>query len=146
MYNLLTLTRSRKPSFIKVASWNVNSIKARREQINAWLKRESPDIVCFQETKVEDKNFPTQDFVSMGYNVAVHGESRYNGVAILSRFSIENIIKGFEGSPNNSTRVISACILGIRFFSVYAPNAKSKEDKSMIQKMRWYKQFTETIY
>ena len=134
-----------KPSFIKVASWNINSIRVRREQINSWLNRESPDIVCFQETRVKDENFPTQDFVSMGYNVVVHGESRCNGVAILSRFSIEDVIRGFEGSPDNSARVISARILGIRFFSVYAPNAKSKEDGSLIQKMRWYRQFTEYL-
>lgn len=134
-----------KPSFIKVASWNVNSIRSRREQINAWLKRESPDIVCLQETKVKDENFPIQDFVSLGYNVAVHGEQKYNGVAILSRFSIEEIIKGFEGSPDNSARVISVRVLGIKFFSVYAPNAKFKEDYSMVQKMRWYKQFTEYL-
>ena len=134
-----------KPDLIKVASWNVNSIRARRKQIKDWLARESPDVVCLQETKVRDDHFPIQDFVSRGYNVALHGEAGYNGVAILSRFGLENVIKGFKGSPDKSARVISAQILGIRFFSVYAPNAKSNEDNSMIQKMNWYRRFTEYL-
>ncbi len=134
-----------EPKVIKVASWNVNSIRARKDQVNSWLKRESPDIVCLQETKVKDDSFPIQDFVSMGYNVVMHGEARSNGVAILSKFDIENIVRGFDGSPDNSARVISASILGIRFFSVYAPNAKSREDVSMIQKLDWYRQFTKYL-
>lgn len=137
--------KTNEREFIKIASWNVNSIRARKEQVVDWLKRESPDIACIQETKVKDEEFPKQDFVSMGYNVEFYGEAKYNGVAILSKYRIEDVVRGFDGSPDVSARVISCSILGLRVYNIYAPNAKSLKDYSLTQKIRWYNSFIEHI-
>ena len=134
-----------RPKRIKVASWNVNSIRARREQFKEWLKRESPDVVCIQETKVKDEDFPVQDFLSLGYNVVSYGEPGYNGVAILSKFRIEDVVRGFEDSPDTSARVISGRILGLKIYSVYAPNAKNLTGDSFKKKVEWYTQFIKHI-
>src|SRR3989344_573186 len=134
-----------RPNKIKLVSWNVNSIRARKEQVKDWLKRESPDIVCLQETKVRDEDFPTQDFIDLGYNIVVYGEPKYNGVAILSKFRIEDVVKGFKSSPDSSARVISGRILDLIVYNVYAPNAQSLQDRTLIQKVNWYKKFIEYI-
>src|SRR3989344_5063568 len=86
-----------KSGKIKIASWNVNSIRTRKEQVKDWLEKKSPDILCIQETKVKDEDFPIKYFADLGYNVVVHGEPKYNGVAILSKFLIEDVVRGFEG-------------------------------------------------
>ena len=130
---------------IKIASWNVNSIRARKEQVKEWLKRESPDIVCLQETKILDEYFPKQYFKDLGHNVITYGETRYNGVAILSKLEIDQVSRGFEGSSDSSARVISGRIFDMWIYNVYAPNAKSVMDKSLVKKIEWYQQFISYI-
>ena len=76
---------------MKIAAWTVNSIKARLEAAQAWLKTANPDVVCLQEIKCQDENFPAEPFEALGYNCAVHGQKSYNGVAILSKFPLEDV-------------------------------------------------------
>ena len=116
-----------------IATWNVNSIRTRLNQIIKWMEIKNPDILCLQETKVVDDNFPLEPFQELGYEVEVYGQKSYNGVAIISKFKIENVIKGFtskyEGTPdqelNEQKRLISAVINGLKIINVYVPNGSS---------------------
>src|SRR5437762_2071253 len=100
---------------MKLATWNVNSIRARLPRVSAWLARHAPDVLCMQETKVEDEAFPRYAFESLGYQVAFHGQRGRNGVAIASRAPLSDVHAGFEGDePGSSCRAISATTCGIR--------------------------------
>jgi exodeoxyribonuclease III len=122
-----------------VATWNVNSIRARLDLVVGWLDRERPDVVFLQETKVTDDLFPMEPFKRLGCEVAYFGQRQYNGVAILSRSSIAE--PSFELSTfcDREARMIVATILGIRMVNVYAPNAVSTADARFTQKVRWLK-------
>ena len=117
-----------------IATWNVNSVRTRLSQITDWINELNPDILCLQETKVIDDDFPLSDFEKLGYEVIVHGQKSYNGVAIISKFKIENVNKGFtnehEGGNisiefNEQKRLISADINGLKIINVYVPNGSS---------------------
>lgn len=114
---------------VKIASFNVNSVKARLQNVLAWLKTSNPDIVCLQELKCVEKDFPFEAFFDAGYNAAVHGQKTYNGVAILSKFKIEDVIKELpmlDDSVDEQARYIEAVIplhgTAIRVASIYLPN------------------------
>ena len=108
---------------MQIATWNVNSAKARLETILAWLKEASPDVVGFQELKCEDQAFPRQAFEDLGYNVAVHGQKTYNGVAILSKRPFDEVKMRLPGDDGDEqARYIEAVVSGIRFASIYLPN------------------------
>ena len=81
-----------------IATWNVNSIRTRLSQIVKWIKQKNPDVLCLQETKVIDQDFPFKPFEELGYEVIVYGQKSYNGVAIISRFKLENIKRGFANN------------------------------------------------
>jgi exodeoxyribonuclease III len=128
-----------------IATWNVNSIRARLDLVVGWLDREKPDVVFLQETKVTNDLFPMEPFKRLGYEVACFGQRQYNGVAILSRSSIVEPSFGLSTPSDHEARTIAATILGIRMINVYAPNAVSIADARFTQKVQWLKTLAEYI-
>lgn len=123
---------------MKVVTWNLNSIRAREERLLSWLARHEPDVVCLQETKVTDEQFPDEVLREQGYHAAVHGQRTYNGVAILSREPIEDVRIGFDdGADDPQARCICGVVQGIRFISVYVPNGSTVESDKYVYKREW---------
>lgn len=127
---------------MKIATWNVNSIKARLENAISWLKDAQPDIVCLQELKCEDQAFPAASFEELGYSVITHGQKSYNGVAILSRNPPEDVRRGLDGEDEDAqARYIEAVYpLGsgiVRVASIYLPNGNPPGTEKFAYKLRW---------
>lgn len=127
---------------MKIATWNVNSIKARLENAERWLKDFQPDVVCMQEIKCIDENFPSQVFEDLGYNVAVHGQKTYNGVALLSKTPMEDILIGLPGDESDDhARFIEATITTqgapLRVASLYLPNGNPTDTPKYPYKLGW---------
>lgn len=128
---------------MRIATWNVNSIKAHLEQVSQWVKAEKPDVLCLQEIKCEDQGFPAPVFEELGYNCAVHGQKTYNGVAILSRFSTENVVKGLDGDTSDDhARFLAATILdgkkkAVRVACLYLPNGNPAPGPKFDYKLGW---------
>ncbi len=129
-----------------IATWNVNSIRTRLSQIIDWINQVNPDIICLQETKVMDENFPNEPFEKLGYSVEVYGQKSYNGVAIISKIKAENVKKGFYGCKDSDQnteifldqkRLISAEINGIKIINVYVPNGSSLSSDKFLYKINW---------
>lgn len=121
-----------------VASWNVNSIRARGAAVLDWLERTNCDVLCMQETKVVDAEFPREEFSRLGYSLAISGQPTYNGVAIASKHPLEDVRIGFVGEPEASEcRILSARVLGVRVVTVYVPNGKSVESEAFRYKLSW---------
>ncbi|HUY03541.1 MAG TPA: endonuclease/exonuclease/phosphatase family protein, partial [Rhodocyclaceae bacterium] len=95
---------------MKIATWNVNSLKVRLPQVLAWLATHQPDVLCLQETKLEDKNFPIDAIEAAGYRTVSSGQKTYNGVAILSRSQAQEVVRGIDGFDDAQQRVISASL------------------------------------
>jgi exodeoxyribonuclease III len=123
---------------MKLATWNVNSIRARNERLFAWLASAAPDVVCLQETKVEDSGFPFDALMAAGYHAVTLGQRSYNGVAILSREQATDVVRGFDdGQPDEQARVIAATIRGVRVICVYVPNGQSVGSDKYVYKLGW---------
>jgi len=127
---------------MKIATWNVNSIRARLEPALAWLKQTAPDVVCLQEIKCQDEQFPREPFESLGYNCAVHGQKSYNGVAILSKYPLEDITPRLPGGEGDDhSRYLEAVVSGakgvVRVASIYAPNGNPVESPKFDYKLAW---------
>lgn len=127
---------------MKIATWNVNSIKARLDNALAWLREASPDIACLQELKCEDQAFPAAAFEELGYNVITHGQKTYNGVAILSKFTPEDVRRGLPGMEDDpQARYIEAVFAVksrvIRVASIYLPNGNPLGTDKFTYKLRW---------
>ncbi len=124
---------------MKVATYNVNSIKARKELLFMWLNRDPVDILCLQELKQEEKNFPFEDFEKLGYYCEVFAQKTYNGVCICSKLPIEEVRKGFN-DPNfdQQKRIITARIEGIWFINVYAPHGDLRGTEKFYYKLSFY--------
>jgi exodeoxyribonuclease III len=128
---------------VRVATWNVNSVKQRVPRLLPWLDERQPDVLCLQETKLEDDAFLELlggDLRSRGYEVAVHGEPRWNGVAILSRAGLDDVVRGLAdgpGFPQQEARVIAATCGGIRVHSVYVPNGRVPDSDHYQYKLAW---------
>ena len=124
---------------MRIATWNVNSLKVRLPRVEEWLACARPDVLCLQETKLADAAFPALGFASLGYDSAHHGDGRWNGVAILSRVGIDGVVTGFcEGlDPDRDTRLISAWCGGVRVSSVYVPNGRSLDSDEYLYKLSW---------
>jgi exodeoxyribonuclease-3 len=127
---------------MKIATWNVNSIKARLEPALAWLKDANPDVVCLQEIKTVDENFPREPFEALGYNCAVHGQKSYNGVAILSKRPVEDVTPRLPGGDGDDhARYLEAVITGekgvVRVASIYAPNGNPFPGPKFDYKLAW---------
>jgi exodeoxyribonuclease-3 len=124
---------------VLIATWNVNSLKARLPRVEAWLDDVRPDIVCLQETKLADKAFPALVFAGLGYEAVHHGLNQWNGVAILSRVGVERPIDGFAPGiePDPDARLISATCGGVRVHSVYVPNGREVGHDHFHYKLSW---------
>jgi exodeoxyribonuclease III len=125
---------------VKIATWNINSIRARNDRVFAWLQREQPHVLCLQETKVEDEGFPLDAFRKAGYEVATHGQRSYNGVAIASRSALADVTRGFgDGDDDSEARVISARVDGVRVVCIYVPNGQELASDKYTFKLAWFK-------
>ena len=123
---------------MKIATWNVNSIKARLPRLLEWLEAAQPDVVLLQETKTVDEAFPAEEIEALGYNIAVHGQKTYNGVAILSKRPIEDVMCGLPGDEEDEqARYIEAVIGTVRVASIYLPNGNPIDSEKFPYKLAW---------
>lgn len=123
---------------MKIATWNVNSINVRLPQMLPWLKAAQPDVVCLQETKCVDEKFPYQEIHDAGYHTAFYGQKSYNGVAILSKYEIDDVQKNFPGDDDESPkRLIAATINGVRIVNTYIPNGTELWTDKFTFKLDW---------
>jgi exodeoxyribonuclease-3 len=132
---------------MRIATWNVNSIKQRLDSALAWLAERQPDIVCLQETKCVDDAFPREPFEAAGYNVAVHGQKTFNGVALLSKFPLDDISMGLPGdAEDDHARFIEATIStatgALRVASIYLPNGNPPDTDKYSYKIKWMKRLS----
>ena len=131
---------------MRIATWNVNSLKARLERVEQWLVDMQPDVLCMQETKLSDQAFPALTFMGMGYETAHHGQGQWNGVAILSKVGLSDVVMNFaEGDPDPDARIVSAVCGGVRVSSVYVPNGRSLTDDHYQYKLRWLAQLRQHV-
>lgn len=123
---------------MKIATWNVNSIKARKDRALAWLNEKKPDVVCLQELKLEDKAVPVDEFKEAGYFTVSLGQKTYNGVAILSRSEPREVRRGLEdGVDDPQARLIEAVIDGVTVISAYMPNGQAVGTDKFLYKLEW---------
>jgi exodeoxyribonuclease-3 len=123
---------------VRIATWNVNSLNARLGRVEEWIDYAQPDVLCMQETKLADGAFPGMTFASHGYEVAHHGDGRWNGVAIASRVGMDKIETGFaSGADEQGCRIISAVCGGTRVYSVYVPNGRVVDSEFYEAKLAW---------
>jgi exodeoxyribonuclease-3 len=128
---------------VRVATWNVNSVKQRMPRLLPWLDERRPDVLCMQETKLADEAFADllgKELEARGYEVATHGEAAWNGVAILSRVGLEDVVAGIEGAPgfpDPEARAVAATCGGIRIVSVYVPNGRTPDSEHYAYKLEW---------
>ncbi len=122
---------------MKLATWNVNSLKVRLPQVLDWLGKHSPDALCLQETKLEDANFPLAEITAAGYQAVFSGQKTYNGVAILTRRPVAAVSNGIPGFEDPQKRVIAATLDGVRVVCVYVPNGESVESDKYRYKLGW---------
>jgi exodeoxyribonuclease-3 len=123
---------------MKLATWNVNSIKVRLPQLIEWLAAAQPDVVCLQELKCEEPKFPRTELQSAGYSCAVSGQKTYNGVAIISRTPLADVAEGIPGFADEQKRVIAATVQGMRVVCVYCPNGQAVGSDKYQYKLRWF--------
>src|SRR5262245_27256078 len=136
---------------MRIATWNVNSLKARLEKVTWWLERAKPDVLLMQETKLADADVPASVFRDAGYELAHHGEGRWNGVAIASRCGIEEVVTNFgqplrtaetpdigDDEPLAEARMLSARCGGVQVISVYAPNGRVVGSPFYEAKLAWF--------
>jgi exodeoxyribonuclease-3 len=136
---------------MRIVTWNVNSLKQRVPRLLPWLDERKPDVLCLQETKLADDAFTElmgNELSDRGYEVAAHGEAAWNGVAILSRVGLEEIVTGIEGGPgfpNPEARAVSATCGGIRVVCVYVPNGRTPDSDHYRYKLAWLASLTKMI-
>ena len=127
---------------VKIATWNVNSVRTRLPRLLPWLERRQPDVVCLQETKVQDEHFPLAELEALGYQALVSGERTYNGVAILSRSPGAKVIRALPGDgPDAPRRLLVTSSGGARIVNVYAPNGGELGSPGYTYKLGWYRRF-----
>ncbi|UZN03940.1 exodeoxyribonuclease III [Cellulomonas sp. S1-8] len=128
---------------MRLATWNINSIRARLDRAVAFLERADVDVLALQETKVKDEAFPREPFEALGYEVATHGYSQWNGVAVISRVGLTDVERGFPGQPTwgdpaaAEARALGATCGGVRVWSLYVPNGREIEDPHYTYKLDW---------
>ncbi|MFI6762041.1 exodeoxyribonuclease III [Micromonospora sp. NPDC050417] len=125
---------------MRLATWNVNSVKARLPRLLAWLDDTRPDVVCLQETKCPDGAFPVAEVGELGYVAASHSNGRWNGVAILSRVGLDDVVVGFPGEPGfpePEARSLAATCAGVRVWSIYVPNGRTPDSPHYTYKLSW---------
>jgi exodeoxyribonuclease-3 len=129
---------------MKLATWNVNSVRARLARLLRWLEANQPDVLCLQELKVEDESFPLLDVQALGYHAALHGQRTYNGVAILSKEQPQHVERGMAGAlgpeaEDGQARLIAAMVGGVRVVSAYFPNGGERGSDKWEYKLAWMK-------
>ena len=123
---------------LRIATWNVNSLRVRLETLVPWLTQDGPDVVCLQETKVTDDLFPIQALADLGYQAVFTGQKTYNGVALLSRLPITDVVLALPGAPlEDEKRFIAATIAGVRVINVYVPNGQAVGSPKFFYKLAW---------
>ncbi|MEU8799467.1 exodeoxyribonuclease III [Spirillospora sp. NPDC048819] len=148
---------------MRLATWNVNSVKARLPRLLSWLEETGPDVVCLQETKCRADMFPAAEVEELGYATAAHGDGRWNGVAVLSRVGIEDVSHGFPGQPvyegeaegqtkltepvllTPEARAVGATCGGVRVWSLYAPNGRAPDSAHYLYKLDWFAALREAL-
>ena len=130
---------------MKIATWNVNSLKVRLPHLLNWLAANQPDVVCLQETKLQDANFPHAELQAAGYHSVCSGQKTYNGVAILSREPISEVQYGIPNFTDEQKRVTAATIAGVRIICVYVPNGQSVDSDKYRYKLGWLAALTEWL-
>lgn len=133
---------------MRIATWNVNSVSARVPRLVEWLEEVGPDVVCLQETKCADDEFPYDAVQALGYEVAVHGLGRWNGVALLSRVGLREVVKGLAGEPGfpqPEARAIGATCAGVRLWSVYVPHGREPDHPHYAYKLEWLGSLREVV-
>jgi exodeoxyribonuclease-3 len=136
---------------MRVATWNVNSVKQRVPRLLPWLDERRPDVVCLQETKLTDEAFEQllgEELAARGYALALHGEAQWNGVAILSRAGLEDVVQGVAGAPGfpgPESRAVAATCGGIRFWCVYVPNGRVPDSDHYRYKLAWLAALKEAV-
>lgn len=137
---------------MKIATWNVNSMRARADRVEAWMEKADVDVLAIQETKCKDDNFPWEVFENNGYDVAHFGFNQWNGVAIASRVGLKDVERTFANQPPfgkngkdpvQEARAIAATCAGVRIWSLYVPNGRAREDEHMVYKLGWLRQLRE---
>ena len=122
---------------MKIATWNVNSLKVRLPHLLQWLESNPVDVLCLQETKLEDDKFPLADINAAGYQVAFSGQKTYNGVAILSKHPITDVVRNNPRFEDPQQRILAATIEGMRFISAYVPNGQAVDSDKYVYKLAW---------
>jgi exodeoxyribonuclease III len=136
---------------VRIATWNVNSLKQRLPRLLPWLDQRRPDVVCLQETKIADAAFDEllgDELVSRGYEVASYGEATWNGVAILSRAGLDDVVRGLDGAPgfpNPEARAVAATCGGVRVTSVYVPNGRTPGSEHYVYKLAWLRSLRDAV-
>ncbi|CEG58491.1 exodeoxyribonuclease III [Legionella fallonii] len=126
----------------KLASWNVNSLKVRLEQVLQWLETSQIDVLAMQETKLTDENFPVTAFTDRGYHVVFSGQKTYNGVAVISRYPITDVITDIPGLDDPQRRILAATIADIRLINLYVPNGAELTSDKYQYKLNWLEKVT----
>jgi exodeoxyribonuclease-3 len=133
---------------VRVATWNVNSIRSRVDRVTDWLARADVDVLAMQETKCTDAQFPTMPFAALGYDVVHCGHNQWNGVAIASRVGVDDVQMSFSGQPAwnaaDEARAIGATCGGVRVWSLYVPNGRTVDDPHYAYKLEWLAALRET--
>jgi exodeoxyribonuclease III len=135
---------------VRIATWNVNSIRSRIDRLEAWVQRSDVDVLALQETKATDAQFPFDRVRALGYEVVHHGLNQWNGVAILSRVGLTDVEVGFEGMPSfgdplaTEARALGATCDGVRVWSLYVPNGRTLDDPHLAYKLDWLARLRDT--
>jgi exodeoxyribonuclease-3 len=133
---------------VRLATWNVNSIAARLPRLVEWLQETAPHVVCLQETKCADAEFPRAEIEALGYEVASHGLGRWNGVALLSRVGLEQVVEGLPGAPPTTppeARAVGGTCAGLRVWSVYVPNGREVGHPQYVYKLDWLRALRDAL-
>jgi exodeoxyribonuclease-3 len=125
-----------------IATWNVNSLRVRGEQLQEWLRTHAPDVVGLQETKMQDPDFPQAAFTAAGYHSVFSGQKTYNGVALLSRHVMTDVVRDIPGFDDPPRRVLAASIAGFRVINLYVPNGQAPGSEKFAYKLKWLEALT----
>ncbi len=130
---------------MRIATWNVNSLRARQDQVLDWIEAKRPDVVCMQETKLVDRDFPADELGDLGYDVVYTGEPAYNGVAIATREEATNVVRSLPGDDSGQRRYIAVSVGGVRVHNVYCPNGAELGSDKYEYKLEWFARLHEFL-
>jgi exodeoxyribonuclease-3 len=130
---------------MKIASWNVNSLRVRLPQVLDWLREHSPDIIGLQETKLQDEQFPVEEFLAAGYHAAFSGQKTYNGVAVLSREPACDVVRDIPDLDDAQRRILGVTCGKLRVLNLYVPNGEAVTSEKYAYKLRWLERLTDYV-